>query len=82
MKALGGTVTYYQETFSIDKDGRITGIVYSVTEKGMTNAEKMKKDMDERLERQKEKKEEEEKVKEKKEEKLEDAFYPKFDVGI
>ena len=44
-----------------------------VTETGMTNAERMKKNMDERLEKQKEKKEEEEKVKEKKEEKAEQA---------
>ncbi len=67
-KALGGTVTYYQQTWMINKDGSIQSTVYSVTETGMTNAEKMKKNMDERLEKQKEKKEEEEKVKEKKEE--------------
>lgn len=68
-KALGGTVTYYQQTWMINKDGSIQSTVYSVTETGMTNAERMKKNMDERLEKQKEKKEEEEKVKEKKEEK-------------
>ena len=68
-KALGGTVTYYQQTWMINKDGSIQSTVYSVTETGMTNAERMKKNMDERLEKQKEKKEEEEKVKERKEEK-------------
>jgi hypothetical protein len=126
-KALGGTVTYYQQTWMINKDGSIQSTVYSVTETGMTNAERMKKNMDERLEKQKEKKEEEEKVKEQKDakkeqeerisgdedelpaaevkkpeimvkyidaeseieaetmiqkEKLEDAYYPKFDVGV
>ena len=55
----------------VNKDGSIQSTVYSVTETGMTNAERMKKNMDERLEKQKEKKEEEEKVKEKKEEKAE-----------
>lgn len=70
-KALGGTVTYYQQTWMVNKDGSIQSTVYSVTETGMTNAERMKKNMDERLEKQKEKKEEEEKVKEKKEEKAE-----------
>ncbi len=70
-KALGGTVTYYRQTWMIGKDGSIQSTVYSVTETGMTNAEKMKKNMDERLEKQKEKKEEEEKVQEKKEEKAE-----------
>lgn len=68
-KALGGTVTYYQQTWMVNKDGSIQSTVYSVTETGMTNAERMKKDMDERLEKQKEKKEEEEKIKERKEEK-------------
>ena len=72
-KALGGTVTYYQQTWMVGKDGSIQSTVYSVTETGMTNAERMKKNMDERLEKQKEKKEEEEKVKEKKEEKAEQA---------
>lgn len=72
-KALGGTVTYYQQTWMVNKDGSIQSTVYSVTETGMTNAERMKKNMNERLEKQKEKKEEEEKVKEKKEEKAEQA---------
>ena len=58
-KAMGGTVTHYQQTWSIGKDGSIQSTVYSVTETGMTNAERMKKNMDERLEKQKEKKEEE-----------------------
>ncbi len=57
-KALGGTVTYYQQTWMVNKDGSIQSTVYSVTETGMTNAERMKKNMDERLEKQKEKKEE------------------------
>lgn len=70
-KALGGTVTYYQQAWMVNKDGSIQSTVYSVTETGMTNAERMKKSMDERLEKQKEKKEEEEKVKERKEEKAE-----------
>lgn len=65
-KALGGTVTYYQQTWMINKDGSIQSTVYSVTETGMTNAERMKKSMDEHLEKLKEKKEEE-KVKEQKE---------------
>lgn len=68
-KAMGGTVTYYQQTWMVNKDGSIQSTVYSVTETGMTNAERMKKSMDERLEKQKEKKEEEEKVEKKKEEK-------------
>ena len=72
-KALGGTVTYYQQTWMINKDGSIQSTVYSVTETGMTNAERMKKNMDERLEKQKEKKEEEEKVKERKEEKAKEV---------
>lgn len=72
-KALGGTVTYYQQSWMVDKDGSIQSTVYSVTETGMTNAERMKKNMDERLEKQKEKKEEEEKVKKRKEEKAEQA---------
>lgn len=75
-KALGGTVTYYQQTWTINKDGSIQSTVYSVTETDMTNAEKMKKSMDERLKKQKEKKEEEEKVKERKEEKAEKAEKP------
>ncbi len=78
-KALGGTVTYYQQTWMVGKDGSIQSTVYSVTETGMTNAERMKKNMDERLEKQKEKKEEEEKVKEQKEEKAEQA--EKLDGG-
>ena len=65
-KALGGTVTCYQQTWMINKDGSIQSTVYSVTETGMTNAERMKKSMDERLEKQKEKKEEE-KIEEQKE---------------
>lgn len=40
----------------INKDGSIQSTVYSVTETEMTNAERMKKNMDERLEKQKEKK--------------------------
>ena len=53
-KALGGTVTYYQQTWMIHKDGSIQSTVYSVTETDMTNAERMKKNMEERLEKQKE----------------------------
>lgn len=71
-RGLGGTVTYYQQTWSIGRDGSIQSTVYSVTETEMTNAEKMKKNMDDRLEKQKDKKEEEEKVKEQKEEKAEE----------
>ena len=78
-KALGGTVTYYEQTWMVGKDGSIQSTVYSVTETGMTNAERMKKSMDERLEKQKEKKEEEEKVQERKEEKAEQA--EKLDGG-
>lgn len=78
-KALGGTVTYYQQTWMVNKDGSIQSTVYSVTETGMTNAERMKKSMDERLEKQKDKKEEEEKVQERKEEKAEQA--EKLDGG-
>lgn len=87
-KALGGTVTHYQQTWTVNKDGSIQSTVYSVTETGMTNAERMKKNMDERLERQKEKKAEEVKAEEKKAEKaerakkLEDVYYPKFDINI
>lgn len=77
-RALGGTVTYYQQTWMVNKDGGIQSTVYSVTETGMTNAEKMKKSMDERLEKQKEKKEEE-KAEEKKEEKAEQV--EKLDGG-
>ena len=55
-KALGGTVTYYEQTWMVNKDGSIQSTVYSVTETGMTNAERMKKNMDERLEKQKERK--------------------------
>ena len=80
-RALGGTVTYYQQSWMINKDGSIQSTVYSVTETGMTNAERMKKSMDERLEKQKEKKEEEEKI-QKRKEKLEDAYYPRFDMEI
>lgn len=54
-KALGGTVTYYQQSWMINKDGSVQSTVYSVTDTGMTNAERMKKNMDERLEKQKEK---------------------------
>lgn len=61
-RGMGGTVTYYQQTWSIGKDGSIQSAVYSVTETEMTNAERMKKNMDERLEKQKEKKEEKEKA--------------------
>lgn len=71
-RGLGGTVTYYQQTWSIGRDGSIQSTVYSVTETEMTNAERMKKNMDERLEKQKDRKEEEEKVKEQKEEKAEE----------
>ena len=77
-KALGGTVTYYQQTWMIGKDGSIQSTVYSVTETGMSNAERMKKNMEERLEKQKEKKEEEEKVTEKKEEKAEQEISVKY----
>ena len=80
-KALGGTVTYYQQTWMINKDGSIQSTVYSVTETGMTNAERMKKSMDERLEKQKEKKEEEEKVKEQKEEQAEQEEKITGDAG-
>lgn len=78
-KALGGTVTYYQQTWMVNKDGSIQSTVYSVTETGMNNAERMKKNMDERLEKQKEKKEEKEKIKERKEEKAGQA--EKLDGG-
>lgn len=67
-RALGGTVTYYQQTWTVNKDGSVQSTVYSVTETGMTNAERMKKNMDERLEKQKEK--------------LEDAYSSKFDMNI
>lgn len=70
-KALGGTVTYYQQSWVINKDGSVQSTVYSVTETGMTNAERMKKSMDERLEKQKEKKAEEKKAEEKREEEKE-----------
>lgn len=75
-RALGGTVTHYQQTWMVNKDGSIQSTVYSVTETGMTNAERMKKSMDERLEKRKEKKEEEERVEEKKAEKAERAKKP------
>lgn len=65
-KALGGTVTYYQQTWMVNQDGSIQSTVYSVTETGMTNAERMKKRMDEHLDTQKEKKKEEKKAEEKK----------------
>lgn len=58
-KAMGGTVTYYQQSWIINKDGSVQSTVYSVTETGTTNAERLKKSMEERLERQKEKKTEE-----------------------
>lgn len=64
-KALGGTVTYYQQSWVINKDGSVQSTVYSVTETEMTNAERMKKSMDERLEKQKEKKAEEKREEEK-----------------
>lgn len=76
-KALGGTVTYYQQTWMIGKDGSIQSTVYSVTETGMTNAERMKKNMDERLEKQKEKKEEKEEQAEKLNESSEKISVPK-----
>ncbi len=76
-KALGGTVTFYQQTWTINKDGSIQSTVYSVTETGMTNAERMKKSMDERLEKQKEKKEEAEKAEERK---AEQAEWPDVDT--
>jgi len=66
-KALGGTVTYYQQTWMFDKNGNVQSTVYSVTETGATNAERMQKLMDERLEKQKEKRTEEEEIEEKKE---------------
>ncbi len=69
--ALGGKVTFYQQTWMINEDGSVQSSVYSVTETEMTNAERMKKNMDERLEKQKEKKEEKEKIKKQKEEKSE-----------
>lgn len=65
-KALGGTVTHYQQSWVINKDGSVQSTVYSVTETGMTNAERMKKSMDERMEKQKEKKAEEKREEEKK----------------
>lgn len=90
-RAMGGTVTYYQQSWMINKDGSIQSTVYSVTETGMTNAERMKKNMDERLEKQKEKKEQAEKAKEQNDKLAgsskeivlsETAFYPKFDMNI
>lgn len=80
-KAMGGTVTYYQQTWMIQKDGSIQSTVYSVTETGMTNAEKLKKQMDERLEKQKEKKEEEKRAEEQKEETARQAEKPDEDTG-
>lgn len=84
--ALGGKVTYYQQSWIINDDGSVQSTVYSVTDTGMTNAERMKKSMDERLEAQKEKKEEEEKLEEQKEEKAEwqekIAYYPKVDISL
>ena len=79
-KALGGTVTYYRQTWMVNKDGSIQSTVYSVTETEMTNAERTKKSMDERLEKRKEKKEEEKKAEEKKEEKAEQAEKPEVDT--
>ena len=92
-KALGGTVTYYRQTWMVNKDGSIQSTVYSVTETEMTNAERTKKSMDERLKKRKEKKEEEkkaeekkaeekkaEKAEEKKEEKAEQAEKPEVDT--
>lgn len=77
-KALGGTVTYYQQTWAINKDGSVQSTVYSVTETETTNAERMKKSMDERLGKQKEKKEEEEKVKEQKQKAAEREMTVKY----
>lgn len=90
-KALGGTVTYYQQTWTVNEDGSIQSTVYSVTETGMTNAERMKKNMEERLEKQAEKKTEEKKVKEQKREEERQAkkmevdikkTFPKFDITV
>jgi len=58
----------HYKSWVINKDGSVQSTVYSVTETGMTNAERMKKNMDERLEKQKEKKAEEKKAEEKREE--------------
>lgn len=97
-RALGGTVTFYQQSWTINKDGSVQSTVYSVTETEMTHAERMKKNMDERLERQKEKKEEAKKVQERRDEKAEqaqkpdrvtqkisvpeDVYYFKFDMSV
>ena len=78
-KTLGGTVTYYQQTWMVNKDGSIQSTVYLSLIQGMTNVERLKKNIDERLEKQKEKKEEEEKVQEQREEKAEQA--EKLDEG-
>lgn len=79
-RALGGTVTHYQQTWTINKDGSIQSTVYSVTETGMTNAERMKKSMEERLEKLKEKKEAEQAIVQKK--RLKNACDSKFDINI
>ncbi|MBE5860332.1 MAG: hypothetical protein E7301_09460 [Butyrivibrio sp.] len=55
--ALGGKVTYYQQSWVVNDDGSVQSSVYSVTETEMTNAERMKKNMDELQEKQKEKRE-------------------------
>ncbi len=68
-RALGGTVTYYQQTWMINEDGSIQSSVYSVTDTGTSNAEKLKKSIEERLEKQKEKKAEDKKKEEIKAEK-------------
>ncbi len=83
-RALGGTVTYYQQSWMVHRDGSIQGIVYSVTDTGMTNAERTKKNMDERLEKleklekqeKKKRKEKEEKIKIEKERREEQAEKP------
>lgn len=73
-KALGGTVTYYQQTWMVNQDGSIQSTVYSVTETGMTNAERMKKHLDTQKEKKKEeKKAEENKAEENKAEKTKQA---------
>lgn len=73
-------MTHYQQTWTINKDGSIQSTVYSVTETGMTNAERMKKSMEERLEKLKEKKEAEQAIVQKK--RLKNACDSKFDINI
>ena len=60
-------MTYYQQTWTINQDGSIQSTVYSVTETEMTNAERLKKNIDERLEKQEERKEVKEKAEEREE---------------